>query len=412
MNNRFSTRLIIVAVIVLILLVFFTLILGSAFKKKEVTTEFLTPIPTQSFETDGGNFSTLNPQQRQKDLNQFTQFGTTGLTSDQINSLNKLKSKLPYNSPDFDIGYSSDLNQFFISKKTGQADEKLQQFLQDNGLWDLFQSGASNFVVTNLPLNTAVDSSTQDILNQYQDSRVDHDPNHEYQNQPTITEESNPDLPTKSFSDFQNVMQTMFSYDTTGLNQAIDESNQVPTETPAPNPQPPPSKGKIIYPPNLGNPNSLGYYQMPEPLHNNYRILSCPLRRWGKRDLIGVIYTVALEWKQKNPGSLLQVGDLNGGPPHVSHRWGIAVDITVSDKSAADIHVGTRAKSIELAEMFVNTNLIKNIWYDDPVVDQAVRSYAAKNHLSLEQMMSIGHHDTHFHIDINEPKGPESAPDC
>ncbi len=215
-----SSRLIIAGIVILVLLVFFTLLLGNVFKKKEVTTTSLTPIPTQSFEAGGGgNIPVSTPTQDQLKI----------LSPDQSDALLSFKNKLPYSSPDFDIGYSPTLGVFFVQKKTPQADDKLQQYLKDNNMLDIFGEFPNLFTTTDQPVDQAIQQAEQGVSNT-------RDQNFQEQQSltPTPTEEGNPDLPTKSFSDFQNFMQTMFSYDTSGLNQAIDESNRVPTETPIP----------------------------------------------------------------------------------------------------------------------------------------------------------------------------------
>ncbi|MDP4038684.1 MAG: hypothetical protein Q8P54_01810 [bacterium] len=167
----------------------------------------------------------------------------------------------------------------------------------------------------------------------------------------------------------------------------------------------------LKYPPNLGQPNELGYYQMPEPTNDEYKFSggACPAQRWGSKELVGVIYTVAVNWKNKYPNSRLVVGDLNASG-HKSHKWGVAVDITVSDNSAAII--GKTEGSVELGKVFVNTGLIKSIWFDDVNVNNQVKAYADSIGKPII-MESIGGHGTHFHVNIQDQfKGPVSEPGC
>jgi len=150
---------------------------------------------------------------------------------------------------------------------------------------------------------------------------------------------------------------------------------------------------------------------MPPAQNGEYEIYSCVARRCGQRELLAVLYTVGVNWHKLHPSSQLDIGDMNAGSPHASHKWGVAVDVVTTDGSAADTS-GSSARSTELAKLFVDTNLIKNIWYCDSVVDSAVLAYAREKNLSLEQMYCIDGHYDHFHIDINIPRGPEHTPYC
>src|SRR3990167_8389925 len=130
----------------------------------------------------------------------------------------------------------------------------------------------------------------------------------------------------------------------------------------------------------------------------------------GKKELVGVIYTVSQAWMKKYPDSRLRVGDLNASG-HNSHRWGVAVDITISNQSAANTG-GSRERNIELGKMFANTGLLKNIWFCDNTVNSEVVKYARANNLSLQQMSCVSGHNDHFHVDITPPRGPASTPGC
>ena len=170
----------------------------------------------------------------------------------------------------------------------------------------------------------------------------------------------------------------------------------------------------ITYPPNLGSPNGLGYYQMPDPQNGEYEFngIACPAHRWGQKELIGVIYTVALQWKQKYPGSILNIGDLNA-IGHKSHTIGRDVDIFTSDDSATDINKSSyqKERAIELGKMFFDTKLIVFIFFNDADVREAVNSYARQNNLPGEMQSSEGH-DNHFHVRLNLNPGPYSEPSC
>lgn len=171
-------------------------------------------------------------------------------------------------------------------------------------------------------------------------------------------------------------------------------------------------------PPNLEGPDEskFGYYRMPDPANDEYIVSASASRRYGQKELVCVIYTVSKAFNAKYPDSKVKVGDLNAGDPHATHKWGIAVDINskFSPVVAGD-HTGpgySTEATIEFGKMFVDTGLIKNIWWCEPNdgSTQAIKDYAAQVGKPLEQIKCIEGHDNHFHIDLNIPPGPTYAP--
>lgn len=164
-------------------------------------------------------------------------------------------------------------------------------------------------------------------------------------------------------------------------------------------------------PPNLGSPNSQGYYQMPDSPQPaglyGFNGGTPPAQRCGTKELVSVIYTVATNWKSRYPDSMILVGDLNAAG-HASHENGTDVDIYTSNKSAANTS-GDRNKSIELGKMFIDTGIIKFIFYNDTTVQQAVNDYASSKGLP-GRMQSWSGHENHFHVRIDDRfKGQKSS---
>ena len=160
------------------------------------------------------------------------------------------------------------------------------------------------------------------------------------------------------------------------------------------------------------------YYKMPESEDGIYTMRSTEARRCGHLELIEVLYTVANNYyDQYGPESRLDIGDLNAGAPHVSHRWGIAADLNAKGNPEAartsSANYSTEA-TIDLGKMFVDTGLIGNIWYCDGGDGSvnAISDYADEQGNPVE-IRCIEGHANHFHIDLDEekvPRGPEHAP--
>lgn len=184
---------------------------------------------------------------------------------------------------------------------------------------------------------------------------------------------------------------------------AASAGSTTPTNTP----------GELEYPPNLGGPNSEGYFAMPEPADGSYIFSSGapPRSRCGSKALVGVIYTVAKRWKQEFPGSTIVVGDLNEEQGHVSHNYGTDVDITVTGTpDAANTASDPSGQySIRLAQLFADTKQVKIIGYQDQRVINDYAAYAGGRGLPGSVAPWSGHAD-HFHVRIlDQYKGPYSG---
>lgn len=154
----------------------------------------------------------------------------------------------------------------------------------------------------------------------------------------------------------------------------------------------------LIYPPNLAGPISgTNYYRMPESQPPGLYVFSGN-DRCGSKEITAVLYTVAKKWKETYPNSTLRIGDINAASGHLSHKNGVDVDVTVSDRSAANTG-GSRDKSIQLGKWFIDTGIIKMIFYNDTTVQQAVNDYA-KSVGKSGYMRSWPGHENHFHVRI------------
>ncbi len=370
---------------VLVILMAISLLVGGFQAGKNTDTSTITPIPR------------TQPDESSNKETQFRQ--AIQRSSSNQEGLSQLRSKVPVSTSDFDLSYSQELNSFVATLKTPQGNDKLKEFLRDNGAIDQYQNGSEAFIVTTRQQSEAV----EDVKNALVED-LDHEQESVRPNDDQSTNQDQPSVETqKDVQLLSDLLKTLLTFDlgtTTG--GTPDGSGG----------SPPPSAGSLNYPPNLGNADSLGYYQMPIALNGEYIFNggTCAAQRYGKRELTGVIYTVALNWKDKYPDSRLMVGDLNASG-HASHANGIDVDIFTSNRSGADVR-GSKERNIELGKMFVNTKLIDMIFFNDSQVNAAVTAYARQNNLPLTVMKSWPGHDDHFHVRIAAPKGPQYTPGC
>lgn len=165
-------------------------------------------------------------------------------------------------------------------------------------------------------------------------------------------------------------------------------------------------------PPNLGQPDANGLYELPEN-PDLYRIYAGPADRKGKLELIQVIYTVAKAWRQRHADSWLSIGDLNASSGHKSHKKGIDVDLDVVNSEGQPVagdfvnspDTYSKELSIELGSLFVDTKIVTVIYFNDSDVQAAVNEYAAtaRKDGDLGFIMKYWqNHDNHFHVRIFE----------
>ena len=147
-----------------------------------------------------------------------------------------------------------------------------------------------------------------------------------------------------------------------------------------------------LIPPGLDGTFVDGYYQLPASTDGSYARGNAD-RSCGSIQLVGVIYSVAQQWKTVGPGSPLVVRDLNGGPAssgvnHCTHSRGINVDIPTGGLS-----VGER---ITLGGLFVNTGIVTSILHTNDDVINGVNRNAGRT-----IMKTYPDHGGHFHVTID-----------
>jgi hypothetical protein len=173
--NSLTNKLIIIAGVILILLIIVTLFISSL-TKKAGSSQQPTLIPTGVLNENGGSFGgnimpTLSEQEKQELEQQTTEINSHLLSSEEFNKLNEIKSKLPVTNNDFDLAYSELLGQFFVQKKSSQADSTLQKYLHDNNFLDVYQKFPELFVNVNKPVNQAIQQAEENLITSQQKSQ-------------------------------------------------------------------------------------------------------------------------------------------------------------------------------------------------------------------------------------------------
>lgn len=156
------------------------------------------------------------------------------------------------------------------------------------------------------------------------------------------------------------------------------------------------------------HPSQAGYFKMPEAPNGEYHIYSVDARRYGSRQLVCVLYSVGLAYNEATGGKVkLQIGDLNGGEPHASHYKGIAADVDGKGEFYAADHVHSPPPysteyTIMLGKLFIDTGVMKNLWWCDPGDGSldAIIAYANNQGTPLQGAQCEPGHDNHFHVDI------------
>jgi hypothetical protein len=164
-----------------------------------------------------------------------------------------------------------------------------------------------------------------------------------------------------------------------------------------------------IPPPNMEClPN--GYCQLPESTDGSYvfEANTPPDERWGTRELVSVVYTVAQEWRRIYPQGKLYIGDLTARFGHSSHKSGIDLDMdatTDGTRWAADFSdwsIYDRDATVKLGKMFANTGMIQYIFYNDPEANERVLDYTpGENPSKGMDMFWVENHHHHFHVRLN-----------
>ncbi len=206
--NNLTNKLIIVAGVILVLLIVVTIFISS-FGKKTQSGKQPTLVPTGFFESTGERMKlTLSESELKQEV---TEINSRLLSTGQVEKLDEIKTKLPVSTNNFALGYSEIVGQFYIQKKTPQADTAVQKFFQDNNFLDVYQKYPELFVTTKLPIQQAISQAEQNFTSK---------------TSPSSRGSSNPDLPSLSFSEFSSLIGSLFYQDTEKVKKALDESNK------------------------------------------------------------------------------------------------------------------------------------------------------------------------------------------
>lgn len=181
------------------------------------------------------------------------------------------------------------------------------------------------------------------------------------------------------------------------------------------------------------HPSISEYFKMPDSPDGSYSIYSIEARRFGSRELVCALYTVGNAYKLiYGADSTFSIGDLNASG-HATHNRGVANDndatgnIVAADHDNQPDRYSTEA-TIQLGQLFVDTGIIKNIWWCEPGAGHndtqgsdgsmnAIRDYANSQgyEINIKCIDTVNNgrvdHANHFHVDIlDEFIGPFHEP--
>lgn len=176
----------------------------------------------------------------------------------------------------------------------------------------------------------------------------------------------------------------------------------------------PPPPGKLLSPPNFDpkNKDSKGYYLLPHSQPAGLYTRKADACSRGTRLLIDVLYTVAYQWKTKQPSySPIAYLDLNEGScstvNHATHDDGTHADLTAG--CATQVSCTNNQPAIDLAKLFVDTGQVCGIINNDTAVQKVVNAYF-NSKFSYKPwhgtfMRSVSGHTHHFHVRVKKPNG-------
>lgn len=168
--------------------------------------------------------------------------------------------------------------------------------------------------------------------------------------------------------------------------------------------------GNLMSHPNLGGPESNGYFRMPDAPSGEYTWLpgAPPSQRCGTRKLVNFTYTMAVKYHEKYPDAPLIIGDLNASG-HLSHRNGVDVDIYGPDGYfTASRPMVSADKAIQLGKWMHDTGEVKEIYYNHREVQDAVNDYANNSHFMFTQP----YHWNHFHVRLKDEYRGSASESC
>lgn len=125
-------------------------------------------------------------------------------------------------------------------------------------------------------------------------------------------------------------------------------------------------------------------------------------RQWGTKSTIDALLAIAMLFRWHNPASSMGIGDVSfqfGGEmkPHGTHREGKHVDLRPCRTDDARIGVTYKdatnydqVKTKLLIELFLSHRNVKNILFNDPLIN------------AMERVSPWDRHDDHFHVTMLE----------
>lgn len=220
MNPRVKI-LIIAGSIILVILIVVTIIVGNLTKSDKAGQQS-SLIPTGTFEEtlpgERGDLSILEAAER------FER--EDALSEEEIQNIEELIANAPIDTPDFTIGYSPLLDDFFVSIKTPQGEERFRQYLADNNLSDLFRDFPDRFQIGSQPIETFIRDAEENFQREVVAVERKIQQQTASKQSQSDKEAVNPDLPSLSFSQFSGLMTSLFTQDTEKIKEAIEESNK------------------------------------------------------------------------------------------------------------------------------------------------------------------------------------------
>lgn len=190
-----------------------------------------------------------------------------------------------------------------------------------------------------------------------------------------------------------------------GIDNKACENLGIPRSHQSSNPEATQVVDGLINPPGLGEPNSEGYYYLPEPSTGEwiYKTAGTPeSEKCGTLELVQFTHTMGVLWHREY-GTTLNMGDLNAAG-HLSHRNGVDVDI-YGTEGYGHKPMTTAEQAIQLGKWAYDTGIVKEIYYNYTEVQGVVNEYAGNPNFMFYQP---GHED-HFHVRLkDEFRGPRS----
>jgi hypothetical protein len=193
----------------------------------------------------------------------------------------------------------------------------------------------------------------------------------------------------------------------------------------------------ITMPPNLTNcfnapPEVSGgiagqYCEMPPSLDGAYKLFGT---KWGSKEMIGVLYTVAQQWKIYTHGAgHLKIGDITNSGGHKDHYFGVSVDLTATTNNRDCVANKMRGSgngscttifradaTIALGKMFVDTAHLNYMLFngDTGGVSKGIYEYARSKYPRFTQqyraVLPAFGHDNHFHVYIDRDEANLGKP--